>query len=306
MQLLNKANSYSASSHAESTKRAYALGWKDFHSWCERLGREALPCTEETVSLYVVSQLQEGLKLSTVQQRVAAIAFEQRRAGFSLRLDGQIREVVRGAKREKGTRSEGKTALAAEDLRRMCRALQKVSSTEAKQQQATRDRALLVLGFAAAMRVSELVGLDLADVQIVRKGLLVTIRRSKTDQEGEGRQVGIFPGSRACSCPVRALKAWLKVRGRKPGALFRGPYGSDRLTTRGALFVLKRACVLVGLEPELYGTHSLRVGFVTAAAEAGQSEAAIMQRTGHRSVQMVARYVRPTSAFAVDVLRKCL
>jgi len=171
---------------------------------------------------------------------------------------------------------------------------------------AVRDRALLTLGFAAALRRSELVGLDVVDVRFVPKGLLVRIRRGKTDQEGHGRDVGVFRGRRATTCPVRALRAWLFVRGREAGPLFPGRRPGSRLTGACVNQVVKRGCVLAGLDPRGYGAHSLRAGFVTAAAEAGMPETLIMQRTGHRSVQTVAKYVRPASAFSVDVLAKAM
>ena len=305
--LLTQANTYSASSLSDSTKRAYASDWEDFHSWARRVRRVPLPASEETVSLYVVSLLEEGLKVGTCQRRVAAITSHHKDAGHRLPVEGAIRDVMRGAKREKGTRSEGKAALTPEQLRAMCQALNRERSTAARTRRSARDRALLTLGFAAALRASEISGLDLSDVHFVRKGLLVTIRWSKTDQEGEGREVGVFAGKRASSDPVRALKAWLKFRGRKPGALFPGGYGlTERLTRTSVNLIVKRAIERIGCDAGPYGSHSLRAGFVTAAAEAGMSETLIMQTTGHRSYQTLSRYVRPAKLFGVNALAKAL
>jgi integrase len=169
-----------------------------------------------------------------------------------------------------------------------------------------RDRALLLVGFAGGMRRSEVVALDVDDVEFRRKGMLIRIRRSKTDQEGKGREIGIFAGSRAQSCPVRAMKAWLYMRGKHDGPLFTGRKEGSRLVVAVVSLVVKRCVKLLGLDPRGYGAHSLRAGFVTAAAEAGMPETLIMQRTGHKSVQTVAKYVRPATAFSVDALARAL
>lgn len=304
------ASALATASRSGATQSAYASDCRDFERWCLRARRKPLPATPETLMLYVASQL-ETHRVSSVERRVAAIADAHRVAGARSPSPkgGPVCGVLAGARRGKKAPSLAKAALRPEDLRHICVKLQRSHGRVA-----VRDRALLVIGFAAGMRRSELAGLDLADVQFVRQGLLVTIRRGKTDQEGKGRSVGIFRGSRASTCPVRSLVAWLKVRGKKPGPLFpggpqlSGSRGSaPRLVGASINNIVRRAVKLVGLDPKLYGAHSLRSGFVTAAAEAGMPETLIMQRTGHRSVQTVARYVRPATAFSSgDVLRKAL
>ncbi len=297
--LRSLARGYSERTHADATGRAYASDWRIFEAWCAAAGRVSLPATEETVSLYLVHELQRRA-MSTVDRRVAAIVDRHARAGQRSPAGGIVRDVLRGARRELGSEQRRKLALTAEDLRSMCRQLVQV-----RKRWAVRDRAQLLLGFGAGMRCSELVALDLADVHFKPKGLLVRIRRSKTDQEGRGRDVGIFAGSRARSCPVRALKAWLYVRGRAAGPLFFGREGK-RMATRTVGVIVKRAAALAGLDPVGYGSHSLRAGFVTTAVQLRIPETLIMQRTGHRSVETVARYVRPASVFAVDALAGAL
>jgi integrase len=165
-----------------------------------------------------------------------------------------------------------------------------------------RDRALLLVCFAGAFRRSELVSLDVADVSFTRDGLVIRLRRSKTDQEGEGRTIGIPYGSRPMTCPVRALKEWLDFSGITAGPLFRpvnrhGQVLATRLSDRGVARVVQRAAAAAGLDPTDVAGHSLRAGLATSAAAAGVSERAIMAQTGHKSLPMVRRYIRDGSLF---------
>ena len=166
----------------------------------------------------------------------------------------------------------------------------------------TRDRALLLVGFAGAFRRSELVSLDVADVTFGADGLIVQLRRSKTDQEGEGRKVGLPFGSNPLTCPVRALRAWLDVAVVARGPIFRavdrhGNVADVRLTDQSVALVVKRCAKAAGLDSEKYAGHSLRSGLATAAAMADVSERAIMAQTGHKSLPMVRRYIRDGSLF---------
>ena len=172
-----------------------------------------------------------------------------------------------------------------------------------------RDRALLLLGFAGAFRRSELVGIDVEDLGFREEGLVVTLRRSKTDQEGEGRRVGIPYGSDPATCPFRAVRAWLKLSGIDSGPLFRpidrrGRLGPSRLTDKSVALLVKRYVKDVGLDPARFSGHSLRAGLVTAAALAGASERSIMAQTGHRSPNMVRRYIRECSLFQDNAAAK--
>jgi integrase len=294
------AKSYTGAARAANTVKAYAADWVVFEEWCRSTGRKPLPATEETVCLFAVAHLEER-KVSTVERRLAAIVDAHRAAGLTPPGGYSLRDIMRGARRERGSAPVQKAALRPEDLRAICVKLQRVHTYLG-----VRDRALMTLGFAAALRRSEVRALDVSDVQLVRKGVLVTIRKSKTDQEGRGRQVGVFAGKRVSTCPQRALRVWLHVRGREPGALFLGRNGGGRLTGAAVSNVVKRCVKLIGLDARRYGAHSLRAGCVTAAAEAGMPDSLIMQRTGHRSVQTVSKYVRPASVFSVDVLASAM
>jgi integrase len=164
-------------------------------------------------------------------------------------------------------------------------------------------RALLALGFAGAFRRSELVALDVADLEFSRAGLIVTLRRSKTDQEGRSRRLGIPYGSSEPTCPVRSLQVWLESASILDGPVFRSldrfhRVQPRRLSDKAVALVVKRRAKAVGLDPARYAGHSLRAGLATSAAAAGASERAIMSQTGHRSADMVRRYIREASLFA--------
>jgi integrase len=165
-----------------------------------------------------------------------------------------------------------------------------------------RDRSLLLLGFAGAFRRSELTALNIEDLEFTADGVIITIRRSKTDQEAAGRKIGVPFGGSPITCPVRALRAWLDAANLKTGAVFRpigrwGRVSRDRLSDKAVARVVKKYVEAIGFDPALFGGHSLRAGMATSAARAGKSERAIMEQTGHRSVNMVRRYIRSGSLF---------
>lgn len=291
---------YRGRARAPLTLRAYASDFRDFEAWCRRLGRPALPAAESTICMYLTHLLQVR-KLATVERRLAAILDAHRRAGAPDPRGNKLRELVAGARRMRVDPVAAKAALSVADLRAMCARLMRCKSARA-----LRDRAILAVGFQMAARRSELVALDLADVRFVRQGMVITVRRGKTDQTGQGRVIGVFEGSKPSTDPVRALRDWLWCRGKAPGPLFTSGASGRRLRAATVGDIVKRNCLAIGLDPTPYGAHSLRAGFVTAAAELGTPESLIMQRTGHKSVQTVARYVRPASVFAVDVLRDAM
>jgi integrase len=287
-------------SQSPNTRKAYASDWRDFETWCDEAGRRPLPCSSDTLKLYAMDRL--GVhKIATVERRLAAVVSKHEKAGLGSPYSLEVRALMKGARRERGAGQLQKAALRAEDLKRIC-----VRLATTRGEVAARDRAIITLGFSAATRRSELVALKVADLEFVRKGLAITVRRSKTDQMQLGRVVGVFKASRRTYCAVEAVRDWLRIRGREPGFLFPGTGKSGHLTEASINLIIKRAVAMIGLDAKLYGAHSLRAGFVTAAAESGVPESVIMQRTGHRSVQTVARYVRPASVFSVDALARAL
>jgi integrase len=207
---------------------------------------------------------------------------------------GAVASVWAGIRRTHGTAQNAKAPVLVDDLRAMVRNLRPGLI-------GIRDRALLLLGFAGAFRRSELVALNLEDVQVTSDGLVITLRRCKTDQEGEGRKVGVPYGSNPETCPVRALRAWQETSSIEGGALFRsinrhGQIGS-RLSGYAVALIVKRYASAAGLDRAAYSGHSLRAGLATSAAIAGASERSIMAQTGHRSAAMVRRYIRDGSLF---------
>jgi integrase len=291
-----QARAYAEDGHAAATRRAYGADWRDFTAWCAARGLVSLPATPATLALYVTDRA-ERLKVSTLQRRLAAIAQAHRLRGQPAPTEGAgFRAVWRGIRRAKGTAQVGKAALLVNDLRAM------VLVVDLETAIGVRDRALLLLGFAGAFRRSELVALDIGDVQVTRDGLVVTIRRSKTDQEGTGQKVGIPRGRHAGTCPVQALQAWLERAGIEAGPIFRGidRHGRilpGRLTAQSVALVVRRVAEAAGLDPAQYAGHSLRAGLATAAALAGAEERDIMRQTRHTSVTVARRYIRDGSLF---------
>jgi len=289
-----QAQAYAHGAKAASTQRAYHNDWHDFEAWCAAHGLAALPATPETVALYLASRA-AVYKTATLARRLVAISRAHQLAGHpSPTTDAGVRTVAAGIRRAKGTAQEGKAPAVTRELRAMVAALPPTLLGR-------RDRALLLVGFAGAFRRGELVALDVADVTETPEGLVVRLRRSKTDQEGVGRTVGIPYGSHPASCPVRALAAWLAATGIAEGALFCGVdrHGRvlGRLSDKGVARVVQRAAAAAGLDPKKYAGHSLRAGLATAAAQGGAPERAIMAQTGHRSVSMVRRYIRDGDLF---------
>jgi integrase len=297
---------------APATREAYRVDWRNFSGWCVAAGRASLPASADTLSLYLVSLARSGRSSATIARRVCAITEKHTAAGHRTPVDDDVREVLAGLRRRLGTAPHAKAAVSIDDLRRMVVVVPTMKDVFGRvsphaPSRLARDRAVLVVGFASGLRRSELVGLDLEDVDIVPRGLVLRVGRSKTDQEGHGRELGVHRGEHRATCPVRCLEAWIRERGRWPGPLFcamgrDGEVLHERATGVAVLAVVKMAARLAGLDPARYGAHSLRAGCATAAASLGRDGLAIMRRTGHRSVAMVERYVRHGSLFAVDPL----
>jgi site-specific recombinase XerD len=285
-----------AASTAASTASANRSDWRHFTVWCDEHGLESLPATPETVTVYL-SALAETHKPATLRRRVATLAVNHRAAGYeSPTRSAVVSRTLEGVARTKGTAQAVKAPLTVEDLRVITRDHLPAGL------RANRDRALLLLGFAGAFRRSELVGIDREHLGFVPEGVVVTLRRSKTDQEGAGRKVAIPYGQNPETCAVRALAEWLASAPISSGPVFRpvdrhGNVGAGRLTGKSIALTVKNYIQAIGKDPAAYAGHSLRAGFATAAARAGAEERDIMRQTGHRSTVMVRRYIRDGSLF---------
>jgi site-specific recombinase XerD len=292
---LDQAREFARHSKAESTLRGYRADWRHFCGWCQAHGTTVLPATPESVAAYI-AECAEHLKVGSIQRRLNAIAEAHKATGLeSPTTAGMVRNTLKGIRRTIGTAAKPKAAALTDDIRTM------VDAADAGLIGA-RDRALILLGFAGAFRRSELVALDIEDCSFGNDGLTVTLRRSKTDQDGAGRKIGIPYGSNPETCPVRTIQAWIELAGIGPGPLFRsvsrhGQVQARRLAGIDVARVIKKLAQRAGLDATAYAGHSLRAGHATSAAIAGASERSIMRQTGHKSVQMVRRYIRDGSLF---------
>jgi integrase len=275
---------------ARNTALGYGYDWRMFCAWAKSRGLDSLPATAETVALYLTDLLTQGKKITTARRRKCAIFYEHLARGLPPPESDEIRELLCGAQRLSGEKPRQMRPISVRELRRMSVKLARMSTPRA-----LRDRALLVVGFASALRRSNLGALNLADIEFVSQGLILTIDREKGDQEGRGRLIGLARGRHAHTCPVRVLRAWLRVRGDRPGPLFprfdrRDPGGP--LDGESICRLVKKALTLIGIDPVQHGAHSLRAGFVTAAGEANVGELVIARHTGHQSMQVLRRYFR--------------
>jgi site-specific recombinase XerD len=290
-----RTRDYVAAAKAPNTVRPYRADWTDFTAWCEQHHLAARPAAPETVALYLAA-LAGQRKAATLQRRLSAISQAHQAAGLEPPTKAAaVRTVWAGIRRTHGTAQRGKAPVVVDELRRMVDALP--ASTLG-----ARDRALLLLGFAGAFRRSELVGLDVGDVRGTTDGFVVTLRRSKTDQEGQGGEVGIPYGSTPATCPVRAVRAWLAARRVAGPALFcpmdrHGRQLPGRLSDRAVARVVQRTAAAAGLEAASYAGHSLRAGLASSAAAAEVPERVIAQQTGHKSMTVLRRDIRTGSLF---------
>ena len=292
---LDQAREFARQSKTENTLRGYRADWRDFYAWCEGHGLCPLPATPEAVASYI-ADCAGRLKVGSIQRRLNAIAEAHKAVGRdSPTSAGMVRNTLKGIRRTLGTAAAQNAPALTDDIRAMLEATDPGLL-------GTRDRALVLLGFAGAFRRSELVGLEIEDCIFGKDGLTVTLRRSKTDQDGVGRKIGIPYGSNPDTCPVRTIHAWIELAGVSAGPLFRsisrhGRIQPGRLSGIDVARVVKKLADRAGLDPARYAGHSLRSGHATAAAASGASERSIMNQTGHRSVQMVRRYIREGSLF---------
>jgi site-specific recombinase XerD len=285
-------------SKAPSTLRAYRSGLADFQSWCEVRQVPWLPATPATIALYVSHLAGAGRGLATIQQRMVAISQAHQLAGQlpSPTSHPEVRATLAGIRRRLGTAQRRKAPLVTGELRRLAGVTGPTPLADA------RDRALLLLGFAAALRRSELAALDAGDAPETEEGLVVHVRSGQTDQEGAGDLRGVPYGVHPETCPVRAMHAWLTISGIREGPLFRpitrhGQLLPDRLVGRAVARIVQRACARAGLDAAQYGGHSLRAGLATAAAAGEAPEWSIMRQGGWRSSAVARDYIRPATLF---------
>jgi site-specific recombinase XerD len=288
------ALSFAELEKSEGTRRAYRSDFRIFAAWCVERGLEQMPASPETVARFLSHQATSAKKSSTIGRRAAAIAYAHKLAGFEPPTGAEtVRAVVRGIRRSIGTapvRKAPATADVVSQMLALCPATLR----------GRRDAALLALGFAGAFRRSELVALTVADLVDAPDGLRVMIRRSKTDQEGEGQEIAIPRGCRIE--PVKLVQAWLQAAEITEGPVFRPVLKGSRvlpepLSGHSAAAIVKRYALATGLDPSAFAGHSLRSGFLTSAAESGASVLKMVEVSRHKSVDMLTTYVRRSNLF---------
>lgn len=293
--LTGQAEEFLRQARAENTRRAYASDWNHFENWCHAHQLLACPAEPHTLALYLTA-LAATHTVGTLTRRLSSISQAHRASGApSPTENAGVRELMAGIRRSRGTAARAKRPLLIPDLRAVLAAVPENLLGQ-------RDRALLLLGFSGAFRRSELVSLNAEDAKETTDGLILTLRRSKTDPEAGGRPVAIPRGRDAATCPVQALQAWRQAAGIAAGPLFlrvnrHGQLLPHRLSGAAVALVLKRYAAAAGYDPQEFAGHSLRAGLATAAAIAGKSERAIMNQTGHKSPATLRRYIRDANLF---------
>jgi integrase len=282
-----------AAVRAPRTMIGYKSDWGIFVKWCKSRGREFLPATTDTVALYLTWLLTQH-RVSTTEHHASAISFYHREAGLENPCAGPVRELLAGAQRLSGEQPRQKTPLSVDEIR-------KISESLGREPRELRDRALLVFGFATALRRCNLAMLLISDLSFESKGIRVQIRHEKNDPRGRGRQLGVSLGQNESTCPVRTMSTWIDCRGKKDGPVFcqvrNGRPNFKSIRGDRIAQIIQEAVEGIGLDPKIYAGHSLRSGFVTEAVLNGVNEFKIAEQTGHRDLNTLRRYYRRQDIF---------
>lgn len=317
-ELSRRAALYATRARGDGTRRAYRTAWRHFSAWCEGLGRSPLPVDPDTLAMYIVRRADDGLAVSSLRVALAAIRTAHLLAGRSLDLrHPRLAMVFEGITRSKGVRPRRQATPAVPSTLRLMLTACPGPATPL----GARDRAMLLLGFGAALRRSELVGLTIGDVApVAGRGLMLTVRRSKTDQQGRGQPVAIWANlAEPDFCPAVALESWLAFRRRGPdlagvasdaerplfcGLTKAGRLSGAKLSDKAVVRLVKQAAEDAGFDPALYSGHSLRAGLATAAADTGAGLAELMRQTRHRSTEVALGYLRPADLWRNNVTER--
>ena len=295
------------SSKAINTVRAYKSDFKDFGLFCAQNGFKSLPSEPKIVSLYLTHLSTKEVKMSTLKRRLVSIGVIHKLKGHYLDTKHPIIiENIMGIKRRKGSVQKGKKPLLISNLKLIINVIDKSKYEDIKKY---RDRSIILIGFSGGFRRNEIVSLDYYDLDFVSEGLKINLKRSKTDQFGEGSVKGLPYFDNAQYCPVLSLKNWIEVSNISSGPLFRrfskgSKLSENRLTDQTVALLIKKYLKLAGIDNKNYSGHSLRSGFATTAAESGAEERSIMAMTGHKSTEMVRRYIKEANLFKNNALNK--
>ena len=300
--LLNLQNS-----KANNTIRAYKSDFKDFGLFCSQNGFKALPSEPKIVSLYLTYLSTKEVKMSTLKRRLVSIGVIHKLKGYYLDTKHpSILENIMGIKRRKGSKQKGKKPLLINNLKQIINVIDEKKIDEIKK---LRDRSIILIGFSGGFRRNEIVSLDYDDLDFVNEGLKISLKRSKTDQFGEGSVKGLPHFENSQYCPVISLRKWIEISKINSGALFRrftkgSKLSENRLSDQTVALLIKEYLNLAGIDSTNFSGHSLRSGFATSAAESGVEERSIMAMTGHKSTEMVRRYIKDANLFKNNALNK--
>jgi site-specific recombinase XerD len=300
--LLNLQNSKS-----NNTVRAYKSDFKDFGLFCAQNGFKSLPSEPKIVSLYLTDLSTKDAKMSTLKRRLVSIGVIHRLKGHYLDTKHpSIIENLMGIKRRKGSIQKRKKPILIKDLKLVINVIDEQKIKDIKK---LRDRSIILIGFSGGFRRNEIVSLDYEDLDFVEEGLKIQIRKSKTDQFGEGLVKALPYFDNSQYCPVISIKKWLELSKITSGSVFRrfvkgSKLSENRLTDQTVALLIKEYLKLAGIDNKSYSGHSLRSGFATSAAESGAEERNIMAMTGHKSTEMVRRYIREANLFKNNALNK--
>ena len=295
------------SSKARNTVRAYKSDFSDFGLFCAQNGFKSLPSEPKVVSLYLTHLSTKDAKMSTLKRRLVSIGLIHKLKGHYLDTKHPaIIENIMGIKRRKGSFQKAKKPLLINSLKKIINVIDQQKKEEIKK---LRDRSIILIGFSGGFRRNEIVSLDYDDLDFVPEGLKLSIRRSKTDQFGEGftKALPYFDSSQYC--PVVSLKKLLDLSKIRSGPVFRrfskgSKLSENRLTDQTVALLIKEYLNLAGIDSQNFSGHSLRSGFATSAAESGVEERNIMAMTGHKSTEMVRRYIKEANLFKNNALNK--
>jgi len=298
--LLNLQNS-----KANNTVRAYKSDFKDFGLFCAKNSFKSLPTEPKIVSLYLTYLSTKDIKMSTLKRRLVSIGVIHKIKGYYLDTKHpSIIENIMGIKRRKGNIQKGKKPLLINHLKDIINVIDEIKDNDSKK---FRDRSIILIGFSGGFRRNEIISLDYEDLEFVNEGLKINIKRSKTDQFGEGSTKALPYFSNSQYCPVTSINNWLKLTKINNGPLFRrflkgSKLSNIRLTDQTVALLIKKYLELAGIDSKDFSGHSLRSGFATSAAESGAEERSIMAMTGHKSTEMVRRYIKEANLFKNNAL----
>ena len=281
-------------SKSTNTLRAYQSDYNDFSLFCSKNGFQAMPTQPKILALYI-THLASYSKYSTLKRRLASISIIHKTKGHYIDTKHPIIvENLMGIKRTNGSNQKGKKPLLINDLKLL---INSIDESKEKNIRKIRDKALVLIGFSGGFRRSELVDIEYEDIEFVEEGVKIFVKRSKTDQSGEGMTKAIPYFDNINFCPVKALNKWVVEAEIKEGKIF-------NISDKSVALIIKKYANYAGLDSRRYAGHSLRSGFATSTAESGAEERNIMAMTGHKSTEMVRRYIKEANLFKNNALNK--